>query len=334
MPINNTLEPVNLPMDLKFGEEPMTNYINNLESLNVEVIDAPTREQAQKIAWHMTKATWADAPSATNFEYASPEEASLNLQDVLNFRALPTPMECLGFTFKISGIDVQTVTHLIRHRAGSFAAQCTGDRDLRHDNVLVPESIQNCDRDGDDFYYRYIKLAMEAKNLYSDMVDSKIVSMMDARVILPKCMETFYIARFNLKDLIGFIKQRQDVQIQPEVDNILATRIARAVCEAIPEVATCLDFDKPDMHYVRTFRVELPDGSFTSRGTNLYQPEPKNDLFLYHENDSIYQCRREEINGRKLNSEKIFTQMWNEDVSVIDNIRDLLTKENEQQGES
>ncbi len=160
MPINNDLTPVQLPMVLKFDQVPVTNYINNLESLNIELIDGPTREQAQKIAWHMTKATWADTPSETAFENATPKEASLNLQDVLNFRALPTPMECLGFTFKISGIDTQTVTHLIRHRAGSFAAQCTGDRDLRNDNVLVPESIENS-----DFHHRFIEVAAAATSI-------------------------------------------------------------------------------------------------------------------------------------------------------------------------
>ncbi len=319
MPINNNLEAVHLPMDLKFGQEPITHYINNLESLSIEVIDAPTQEQAQKIAWNMTKATWADTPNETNFENASPEEASTNLQDVLNFRALPTPMECLGFTFKISGIDTQTVTHLIRHRAGSFAAQCTGDRDLRNDNVLVPESVENS-----DFHQRFIEVAAAAKQLYSDMVDSRAVSLMDARVILPKSLETFYVARFNLKDLIGFIKQRQDVQIQPEVDNIMATRIARLVVERIPEVASCLDFSKPDMHYVRTFRVKQPDGTFTSKGTNLYHPEPKNDLFDFHENDSIYPCRREEINGNKSGQEKIFTRMWNEDVLFVNSVKETL----------
>ena len=319
MPINNNLEAVHLPMDLKFGQEPTTHYINNLESLNIEVIDAPTQEQAQKIAWNMTKATWADTPNETNFENASFEEASTNLQDVLNFRALPTPMECLGFTFKISGIDTQTVTHLIRHRAGSFAAQCTGDRDLRNDNVLVPESVENS-----DFHHRFIEVAAAAKQLYADMVDSRVVSLMDARVILPKSLETFYIARFNLKDLIGFIKQRQDVQIQPEVDNIMATRIARLVVERIPEVASCLDFSKPDMHYVRTFRVEQADGTFTSKGTNLYHPEPKNDLFDFHENDSIYPCRREEINGNKSGEEKIFTKMWNDDVSFVNFVKEKL----------
>ena len=319
MPINNDLKQVTLPMELKFDQVPVTNYINNLESLNIELIDAPTQEQAQKIAWNMTKATWADTPDETNFENASFEEASTNLQDVLNFRALPTPMECLGFTFKISGIDTQTVTHLIRHRAGSFAAQCTGDRDLRNDNVLVPESVENS-----DFHQRFIEVAAAAKQLYADMVDSRVVSLMDARVILPKSLETFYIARFNLKDLIGFIKQRQDVQIQPEVDNIMATRIARLVVERIPEVASCLDFSKPDMHYVRTFRVEQADGTFTSKGTNLYHPEPKNDLFDFHENDSIYPCRREEINGNKSGEEKIFTKMWNDDVSFVNFVKEKL----------
>ncbi|MAH43623.1 hypothetical protein CL614_07960 [archaeon] len=319
MPINNNLEQVQLPMQLKFGERIKTCFVNNLESLNIELIDAPDRKTAQKIAWSMTKATWADDPKETNMDYGTPEEWSQNLQDVLNFRALPTPMECLSFTFKISGIDTQTVTHLIRHRSGSFAAQCTGDRDLRFDNVLVPESIENS-----DFYNRYQKIANLSKLLYADMVDSKVVSMMDARVILPKAMETFYIARFNLKDLIGFIKQRQDVQIQPEVDNILATRIARLIVSRIPEVASCLDFEKPDMHYVRTFRVKLPDGTYTSRGTNLYYPEPKNDLFEFNENDAIYNCRREKINGNKSGYEKIFTKMWNDDISYIKQVKDSL----------
>ncbi len=320
MPINNKLQQINLPMELKFNQEVKTRFINNLESLNIELIDGPTREQAMNIAWNMTKATWADDPRDINFGGAKFEEASQNLQDVLNFRALPTPMECLGFTFKISGIDTQTVTHLIRHRAGSFAAQCTGDRDLRFDNALVPESIENS-----TFYNRFQKIANDAKQLYADMTDSMCISMMDARVILPKCMETFYIARFNLKDLIGFIKQRQDVQIQPEVDNIIATRFARLIVDCIPEVATCLNFDKPDMHYVRTFRVEMSDGSFTSRGTNLYQPEPKNDLFEYNENDSIYKCRREELNGDiPTDKDKNFTTMWCDDIQYINSVKERL----------
>ena len=42
MPQNKNLTPVTLPMDLKFGQDAVTHYINNLESLNIELIDGPS----------------------------------------------------------------------------------------------------------------------------------------------------------------------------------------------------------------------------------------------------------------------------------------------------
>ena len=56
MPINNDLEPIELPMDLKFGDRPNTRFRNNLEALQVELVDAPTTEQARNVAWHYVKA--------------------------------------------------------------------------------------------------------------------------------------------------------------------------------------------------------------------------------------------------------------------------------------
>ena len=58
-----------------------------------------------------------------------------------------------------------------------------------------------------------------------------------------------------------------------------------------------------------------------SRGTNLYQPEPKNDTFEYHESDTIYACRREELNGTEGTGEKIFTKMWNQLMSDFDDLK-------------
>jgi thymidylate synthase ThyX len=305
MPINNELEPITLPMDLKFGQEPSTSFYNNLEALNIELIDAPSTEQARNVAWHYVKATWADDPKDVDPASASDSIKSKNLLDVLQFRALPTPMECLGFTFRLSGLSFQEVTHIIRHRAGSFAAQCTGDRDLREDPVVVPESIEN----SPEFLERYQQIVLDAKKLYADMTDSKAISMMDSRMILPKCMTSFYYMRLNLKDLIGFVKQRQDIQIQPAADNILAARMAIEACKAIPELTQVFNFNKPDFHYINTFRVKEGD-KWISRGTNLYQPEPKNDTFDYHEEDTIYPCRREDLNGTDGMGEKIFTTMW------------------------
>ena len=295
MPVNDKIQPVNLPMELKFNKPPQTEFINNLEALKVELVDAPTTQQARDVAWHYVKATWADTPSEINPARESSKDKSKNLLDVLQFRALPTPMECLGFTFRLSGLSFQEVTHIIRHRAGSFAAQCTGDRDLRDDDAVIPESVEN----SPEFLERYKKLVEDSKRLYSDMTDSKVVSMMDARMILPKCMTSFYYMRLNLKDLIGFVRQRQDRQIQP------------------------------DYHYINTFRFKEGD-KWISRGTNLYWPEPKNDTFDFHPNDTIYQCKREELNGTHGTGEKIFTTMWN---SLMNEFEDLKNSYNQEIGE-
>ena len=307
MPQNYDLDPIHLPMALKFDEKPTTTFFNNLKALKVELIDAPTSRQARDVAWHYVKATWADDPSEVSPDQADESLKSKNLLDVLQFRALPTPMECFGFTFRLSGLSFQEVTHIIRHRAGSFAAQCTGDRDLRDDPAVIPESVEN----SPEFLERWCNLVTESKQLYADMNDSKVVSMMDARMILPKCMTSFYYMRLNLKDLIGFVRQRQDVQIQPAADNILAARMAIEACKVIPELTQVFNFDALDMHYIKTFRVKEGD-KWISRGTNLYWPEPKNDTFEYHPNDTIYQCRREEMNGTHGTGEKVFTTMWTE----------------------
>ena len=314
MPQNNNLKPIKLPMELKFGQEPRTEFYNNLSHIKVELVDSPTRSQALNVAWQYVKATWADHHDETNPSTTSLKELSANLEDVLNFRALPTPMECLGFTFKLSGLSFQEVTHIIRHRAGSFAAQCTGDRDLRDDPAVIPEAVQN----SPEFLNRWMRLVRESKQLYADMTDSKAVSMMDARMILPKAMTSFYLMRLNLKDLLGFIAQRQDMQIQPAADNLLAAYMAREVLKVLPEASSRVNFGKPDMHYVKTFRVPDGKGGHTSRGTNLYWPEPKNDIFEYHPEDSIYQSRREDINGtNNPGTPTVFTQLWEEALEEI-----------------
>jgi thymidylate synthase ThyX len=316
MPQNSNLEPITLPMDLKFGQSPTTMFSNNLKALKVELIDAPTAWRARDIAWHYVKATWADDPNEVNPANVNDAVKSENLLDVLQFRALPTPMECLGFTFRLSGLSFQEVTHIIRHRAGSFAAQCTGDRDLRGDPVVVPESVEN----SPEFLERWQQLVLDAKQLYVDMTDSRAISMMDSRMILPKCMTSFYYMRLNLKDLIGFVNQRQDRQIQPAADNILAARMAIEACKVIPELSQVFNFEKLDMHYIKTFRVKEGD-KWISRGTNLYWPEPKNDTFEYHPEDTIYQATREELNGTHGTGEKIFTIMWRELMTEFDRIK-------------
>jgi len=303
-------------MKLKFGQKPTTEFRNNIDAIGVELIDHPTRQQACDLAWHFVKATWADKPDIDPVDFDD-KTLSKNLEDVFGGRTLPAPMECLGFTFRLSGISFQDVTHILRHRAATFAAQCTGDRDLRDDGAVVPESVEN----SPEFHARWLKIVEDAKQLYADMSDSKKVSMMDARIILPKCMDTFYYMRMPLKDLIGFIYQRLDSQIQTSSDNVIAAKMAVEICKVIPEFTSVIDFDKPDMHYIKTFRVKDGD-KWVSRGTNLYWPIPKNDKFEFHPQDSIYQCTREELNGTHgVGPQKKFTEAWKKCVSQFNEIK-------------
>ncbi len=74
MPQNKNLKPIKLPMVLKFGQVPKTEFHNNLAHLKVELVDHPTREQAINVAWQYVKATWADHPDDTSPSIASLRE--------------------------------------------------------------------------------------------------------------------------------------------------------------------------------------------------------------------------------------------------------------------
>ncbi len=314
MPQNTNLIPVNLPMALRFDEEPTTEFLNDLDALKIELVDHPTAQQMREVAWRYVKATWADTPEHTDPTGVLQSDLSENLEDVLCFRALPTPMEIFSFTFKFAGIDLQTVTHLIRHRAGSFAAQCTGDRFLHHEPCLVPSSVEN----SPELYRRWQRHVEDAKKLYADMVDTRQISMMDARTVLPKCLSTFYFGRFNLKDIIGFIKQRSDKQIQPSIDNLIAAKMALEIIKVLPEATAVIGsktLASPAWHFIKNVRA--------GTGTNLYWPDSDSDEHIeYHPNDTIYQAHRYDLNGTDPPEDEVggntkFRKEWNRLISEI-----------------
>jgi len=308
LPQDLNLEPITLPMTLRFGEKPKTEFVNNLDALRVQLIDAPDPETIRRAVYCFVRSTWADKP--VDFNKATSKELSNTMEDVFAGRALPAAQELMGLTFLMGGIDTQTVTHLIRHRAGSFAAQCTGDRWLSHERSLVPEAVQN----SPELYERWKEHVREGKQLYTDMVDTKKISLMDARHILPKCLETFYYMRMNIGDALRFIKQRQDKQIQPDEDNIIAILMAREILKVFPEAHVAINLREPAWHYIKTFR--------SGTGTNLYWPDNDSDKHLtYHPEDTIYQTTRDEMNGTSpQDTVSAFRRIWNDTLADIDEI--------------
>ena len=57
MPKNNNLTPVKLPMDKKFGRDPVTLFMNNLTEIDVRTISAPSLEDLENYIPYFVDAT-------------------------------------------------------------------------------------------------------------------------------------------------------------------------------------------------------------------------------------------------------------------------------------
>jgi thymidylate synthase (FAD) len=295
MPKNNDLKPVKLPMKIRFNEAPQTLFKNNLDSIDIKLINAPSWEELRNYLTPFLEATWAEQPMES-MELGLQEKDRI-IRDCLEGKALPTALEAINLVFKIEGISLQEVTHILRYRTASFSADCSGDKWWSHKAALVPSSIQQ----SDDFYERYRNIVREMKQLYCDMIDSKKISIMDARTILPRCLETFYFMRINLKDAMHFIHQRIDKQIQPETDNVIAYQMYLQLLEQYPIMNGLVNIHAPSNFYIKMAR--------TGKATNLYFPDSDSDKFEWNENDFIYQCKRDEMNGTNKNAVNHFSEI-------------------------
>ena len=309
MPKNNNLPATTLPMKLRFNESPNTNFKNNLESINIELISAPTMDELRSYLPQFVTATWQEYGDDQYNGNLTLKEKDDIIHDAFFGKTLPTALETINLVFRISGISLQEVTHIIRYRQGAFSADCSGDKWWTNKDALVPNAVEN----SSEFYERYKKIVEDAKQLYCDMIDSKKISIMDARYILPRCLDTFYYMRVNLKDAIYFIKQRIDKQIQPETDNIIAYQMYIAILKQYPIANGLIDIHSPSHFYVKTAR--------TGKATNLYYPDADSDIFEWNENDFIYQNYRNELNGTDENAENLFDTLlakYDEEIKSIE----------------
>lgn len=320
MPKNNELKQVQLPMKLRFGEKPKTNFKNNLDAIKITLLQAPSMDDLRKYLPGFANATWSDMPD--DYDNLSIKEKDELIREVFLGKTLPTALETINLNFRIEGISLQEVTHIIRYRQASFSADCSGDKWWTNKDALVPNSIQNSNgtpaiwfRDAetpiarDNFHERYKQIVQMAKELYCDMIDSKQISIMDARYILPRCLETYYYMRISLKDALHFIRQRVDKQIQPETDNIIAYQMYCEILKQYPVANGIVDIHAPSWFYINTAR--------TGKATNLYFPDADSDKFEWNEQDFIYQCYRNQMNGTDEGAKNHFDELLEETESLI-----------------
>lgn len=279
MPINNDREPVKRLVSKKF-DEPASNFelVNNLKCINVSLLSCPTLDQLASFIPDYVLATWSDYPDEFTKNLTTKERYKI-VSDTFHGKFLPTALETVGLTFRVDGLSYIDITHLLRHRTGSFSAQCTADRFLQSDTHCIPSSIENS-----KYYEEYKELTTKCKELYTKMIKDKEISIMDARYILPRNSVSFYYVRFNIKDALGFIRQRIDRQIQPMSDNVLAYKMLSCLLDVYPFMHDMVDIDIAPSHYMKT--------TMSPYSTGLHQPEEKWDSFEYNEEDFLYGRRK------------------------------------------
>lgn len=281
MPENKNLEERPLLVNLKLGETPRTNFRHGLDAVNVRMLDCPSNEDLMKYIAEFASGTWEDSPK-TDF---TDEERAQAIDDLFAGYILPTALETIKMTFIIEGIDLVDVCHLIRHRTLSFSAQGTGDRDMRHDDVLVKPSFFSNEKYAD----RFEQLMLDAKQLYADVTDDPDMPILDARTFMPRCTSNYYYVSGDLKAIMAFVGQRKDESIEPESVNIFAIKLWTEVVKRFPQLKGKIDMRGPDH-----FAIETSKGG---RSSNFYKPEPKNDIYEYRLDWFMREKMRQEMTG-------------------------------------
>lgn len=298
MPENKNLKPTSFPMDIKFGKPATTEFRNNIKAIKVSLMQYPTMEELRKYMVDFSTATWEDSPRHSD-ELTNDEKDKLIYMAFMG-KLLPSVLETIRLQFCFENVSYQDLSHILRYRTATFSVECSGDKWWTNKNAVVPTSIEN----SDEIYAEFKDLVTKCKELYVKMLDTKKISLLDARYILPRCMETYVWCSISLKDVIGLINHRIDKQIQPDSDNVLAYRIIQELIKVYPLLAQQFDIHKPAMFYVKTAR--------TNRCTNLFVPDEDSDIYEWNREDYVYQTTRNNVNGTNENPVNVFKEIFDE----------------------
>ena len=283
---NEKLEPKAHPYKIMFGQRPLTRFKDYRKAIKVDLLYAPPRKQVLKGIYNFVKATWSD--DGMESEKATTKQMSEALSAMLEGKALGLGIECMDFIYRIGGITRVDTHQIVRNRVGiTYSQQCTGDRFLNHNDVLIEECMAKDPKVLD----MVISATLHAKNAYAEMCDSQYVSIQAAREILPHNLETFIFVKINLMTLLQFYKKRIDDGSQTWSMNIIAQQMADAVCKEYPELKPAFEKSKTSFR----LQTETSKDRKNMFSTSLYIP--LNDTeFEYNNRDFLYSKKKSEMN--------------------------------------
>lgn len=265
---------------LKYGEEPQKlEFLEQLSHLKVSIINAPSEYEFKETIARFMLNSWSESPRV----YFSNSEMDECVRQLFAGEILPNGQEIIGITFCIENLDLIDVTHLIRHRGFTFSAQCS-DRDLRNLPILIKPSIAA----DEGFRKRYMEICNLQNELYIDMMDSGKICTFDARTVMPISKTHFYNCRACIKDIIAYVNQRSDEQIQTQVDNIIAIKLWTEVVKLYPFLKHVVNLRKKSDYYINQCK---------SGKTTIFPPNKKNDVFNWSDDQFFHHQHRDSFLG-------------------------------------
>ena len=247
----------------------------DLDNISVKILSAPSYEELESYIPELVTATWNENLN-DGFEISELDKKEI-MKLFFEGKLIPTAMKSVKITFLIQGITTHDVTHLLRHSGFSFAADCTGDKYITNRNLVIPSFLYDAPKEYKD---RYVRLMKETYELYDDICNnlSNKVHIQDARLVLPRELETFYYVTSDLNDLIRFLNQRIDMQVQPKSDNVLALRVYEQLKKYYPILNI-------DIHHKNSFYCNESAHELSSK---WYKPLPQNKTVYTEKMDTVY----------------------------------------------
>lgn len=250
-------------------------FVNDLANIKVTLLNYTPYKILEKYIPELVTATWNE-----NIEEFRKTLLPKDKDEIMKLcfagKLIPTALKSIPVTILIEGITTHDVTHLLRHSGLQFAADCTGDKYIVDRPIIIPSFLNDCPR---EYVERYVNIMKDSYKLYDDICNNlgSKVHIQDARLVLPRTMETFYYVTGSLFDFLNFLRQRIDMQVQPKSDNILALKIYKELKKVYP---INIDLNARNNFYCNESEHEL--------SSKWYSPLPQNKTEYTTSMDTVY----------------------------------------------
>lgn len=201
--------------------------VNGFSHINVELVRV-THTHPFSMFWDWYKETWHGLHGV---EYRSDNEEHVKACiDVLDRRALPTPLEVLAFEVRITGLSRVALAQITRGRIGHcYNVQSQMPQPVKH-AVTVPKNIY----DHPEYGPRVRMLQADAAKLYDEMYAAGIPPQ-DCRYVTLHGQQTTLMWNVTYGALLGWFQMRCENGLTDEL-NIVGRKLRRALIDEFCDV--------------------------------------------------------------------------------------------------